>query len=77
MTGGDGGWAVSVTELLPSVEVAAAVWAADGSAVVELAGVSACCSRGSPVGGWLGVGLSGIEAVTGSFGNVADEATLG
>jgi hypothetical protein len=52
-------------------------WAADGSAVFELAGVSACCRGGSLACGWSVFGLSDIEAVAGSSGDAVDEVVLG
>jgi hypothetical protein len=70
------GWAGSVLRSVPSLEVAEAVWDGDGSAVVGLAAVSACCSGESLACGWWGAGLSDIEATV-SFSDVADEAMVG
>jgi hypothetical protein len=75
--GGGTSWAGAMFCTVPSLEVAVAVWSCGGSAVVGLAGISACCDRGSLVCGRLVVGFSAIEAVAGSSGDVADEAMLG
>ena len=74
---GTAGWADSIFPTVPSLTVAAAVWFINDSAVVEVAAVSTCCCGGALTGGWLGVGLSEIEAGTNSFGNTAEEAMLG